>query len=839
MADPVLQNLSDYADFLTNLGYNDPGKYGDAYGVVKDMLRTALTIPGMDTSISEKADEFATDYSDDSPDAQAALKNFLWGDPDFLVENYVKAGGTITDELAPLICSRAFAPSDQAFFNALETGLVNGRNETPPVQPAALVVKTFGELAGNSFALPIATGAVEAWLSYATGHHLQTNPDLLDAYANLNPAYATPKILGYIQGNMGTDGSCPSDLMEEYRKLNEEGYGADSPSSDLPPTGYPQLQFADDFEQHTVSGWSYLALTSLLRQQQANGQVDTTMLANLDKEDAWAGDYFRWQVLQQQKAVGQPLNTDYLTSLAGTRPAAVTDLCEQILNDQVAKHQNLNNDLLKIVFQNDAPAAINICMRSFADAYQPTNRLAPTSVPGPDPTYSLTNQSQPTIRVSLSSMGAARPRVGDLIKLYDTDGKVIGENTVTLTQTIIGFADIQVGQTVGTDVLGRSSLSAGQHSITSQFFPASGQPLSSDMSMPLPVNVVFDFVAPTVKGANWNGSTIVVKFNAGAMGLANVLPDLNDFTISHYNRVQDPAFPTDPTKTILVPADPPTTAPTSVAIDGVNNALILTAGNFSQVTHINYNASYGAPQLQDILGNPIVIDAAVPWQSGMPIPTAQPNPYPGLPPARTLDMDTWSLLNQYDTVDAQQVYGHFRAANLLTSSYPDITNMSLLDAFMAKGLARSYNLEQALGGQVTALNSKNNEMKLDNVVYGDLKNLLPQIPTATSSDTTIASVLGDKFQSMADDINASIQAAGLTDFFPSPNGMMDSTVTLGQLQGATDKLKTAIDNLSTETNSDMLSVQSNTNKRNETIQMVSDLVSRLLGLIAEIARNLN
>jgi hypothetical protein len=419
--------------------------------------------------------------------------------------------------------------------------------------------------------------------------------------------------------------------------------------------------------------------------------------------------------------------------------------------------------------------------------------------------------------------------VGDLIRLYYNDGLIVAQATVTLTETMIGYADVQVGE--GLLPLGVVvNLPAGQGSISSQFLHATtpgGALVPSDVSLPLPVLV--DTAAPTVDRANWNGDDIVIKFNVGDAGLSNVQPDPRDFTIYRY---KDTAH--------RIADDPPTMSVTAVAIDGVNNQLILTAeGNISAVARISYTPSYGAPQLQDIAGNPIVIDRVnVAWQSGMPVPAAQPSSYAGVPPARTLDMGTWALLNQYDAIAARQTYGKFRSANLLTSSFPDITNMSIVEAGMVKSLTLADNFEKTLRGQVAAQAAKNSQMKLDNVVLGDLSNLRPQVPSATPSDKTVASVLGDDFQSLADQINKDLQAAHLTDLFPTPNGMLDSNVTVGQLQGAMDKLKQVIDNLSTESNSDMISLQSNMTKRNELFQFVSDLLAKFASLFSEITRNL-
>jgi hypothetical protein len=773
--------------------------------------------------------EFSMDYSNDDPRDIGDFLWFLYGDdyevrrdrndrPDHrsnMMGDFLESGGKINDALALIYCSPTFGLFQDTY---LKKALVNYQTGTPPTQPAALVVKTYGAL--DAANIPAAQQAVETWLSYAAAHGLPTEQGLLDAYVDLGPDHAATKILGYIKDNFGDDGSLPSDLMEVYRKLNEAGhFGNNPPTSTSPPAGYPSLQARFDFEQHPVSGWSYLALTSLMRQQTTKGQVDATMLANLDKEDAWAGAYFRWQALQDQLDAGQPLNPDYLTSLAGKRPLAATDLCKQVLNAQITKHENLDTNLLEIVFANDRAAGIDICNRSFDDAFQPTNRLAPESATGVDPTYSLTNQTQPVIRVSLSSMGAALPSVGDVIELHDETGTVIGQATVTLTQTVSGYADIRVGQ--GLSNL-NFYLSDGPHSITSRFSP-SGSLVPSDLSVPLPVQVMTR--APQMSGVSSDGSHIVYEFSMPAPPdspadyFVGPKPLREDFVATRLDRT---------TPVVVV----------DVTLDAVAGRLQVTCEGSGDVL-LEYRPQQ--TPLRDVAGNAVVIPYMyIPKGSSVPpvIERGHSSDYKPLPPARILDMGTWNLLNRYDPVNAQQTYGRFKVAGLLYNSFPDFSNLSIEEAVQAVSLGRSENIEQTLRIQVTGLSAKNSEMRRDNTVLGDLGNMSPQVPSSTTSDKTVASVLKDKFQPLVDQINKDLKAAGLTNLFPTPGGMLDGSVTVGQLQGAIDKLKEVVDNLSTESNSDMLGLQSSTTKRNEAIQFVSDLLAKLAALISGMIQNI-
>jgi hypothetical protein len=285
------------------------------------------------------------------------------------------------------------------------------------------------------------------------------------------------------------------------------------------------------------------------------------------------------------------------------------------------------------------------------------------------------------------------------------------------------------------------------------------------------------------------------------------------------------------------PADPFSATIKSVQIDAATNRLIIeTDVPLDQYSYVTYSPNGDPNAVRDVAGNPLG-----PFQSWVELGsiTATPRPNPNaLPPARILDTNTWNLLNKYDPVNAQQTYAKFKVAGLLENSFPDFSNLSVEEAVQAVSLGRSENIEQTLRIQVTGLSAKNSEMRRDNTVLGDLGNMSPQVPSSTTSDKTVASVLKDKFKPLVDQINKDLKAAGLTNLFPTPGGMLDGSVTVGQLQGAIDKLKEVVDNLSTESNSDMLGLQSSTTKRNEAIQFVSDLLAKLAALISGMIQNI-
>jgi hypothetical protein len=846
MADHILQNLSDYSDYLASLGDTDhsDSSNADAWDATKAQLVAALT---MKQKLAVGAGQFTIDYWDDVlVSGNKSIFNWMYGsdflnfDPnnlnpndDDLLQGYVDSGGTITDELAPLFCSPLFAnPADPQSQGAmLQKALANCQNATPPVQPAALVVSTYAKLGASQTSA--AQKAVEAWLFYAAAHGQQTNLALLDAYAALDADHAATKIAGYIKPNVDpTDGSCPRDLMEAYRKLDEAGHpGVNPPSSAAPSTGYPRLQAGFNFGQHTVSGWSYLALTSLLGQQASGQTVDATMLANLDKDDAWAGAYFRWQALQQEQQAGDPLNADYLSSLAGTKPLAATNICEQLLNDQIAQRENLDANALAIVFANDRAAGIDICNRAFDDAYQPLNRLAPGSDSGASAHDSVTTGApgalgRPVIRVDLWSISAGRPVAGDKVAMYDGT-TMVGSRILTVTDVAQGYADVQVGDASPGDSVPQS-LGDGVHHITTKYGHADapgGPTVWSSPGVALPVTISTH--APSMSFVWSDGTNVVYQFAMASLGdaFANVVPTIGDFQVSHFD-----GSPVDLTNA-------------TVTLDCVNNCLQLTCPGMGDVV-VKYRPR-GTP-LQDLAGNTASIpDMGIPAgfssAPGVPMPTvvSRPSNIGDIPPARILDMGAWNLLNQNDPVNAQQTYAKFKSAGLLPNSFPEHSGLTIDDLVMAAFMERSNNIEQTLRIDVTGLNAKNHEMKNANTLLGDLSKLSPQIPSGTASDKTVASVLKDKFTSLAKDINTDIRNAGLTNIFPTAGGLLDSSVTVGQMQGVIDKLKEVVDNLSTESNSDMLSLQSNTTKRNESVQIVSDLMAKIAALMSELNQNMN
>ena len=193
----------------------------------------------------------------------------------------------------------------------------------------------------------------EGWFIRAAAGNVPIPKSLVNAYVDSDVLRASKSLGNAIFANMAADGSCSPELMEAFRNLNTCGTG---PTSLSPEQGYPFLDLAFDAEPPVVSGWMWLALTSLLRAIEAGRAVDCAMLQDLDAIDPWVGAYVRWAALMKQARTGD-LDSGYLDALNAFHPEAAMGACKAALEAQIVQGRSLSFVHVRMLAAQDPQAA--------------------------------------------------------------------------------------------------------------------------------------------------------------------------------------------------------------------------------------------------------------------------------------------------------------------------------------------------------------------------------------------------------------------------------------------------------------------------------------------------
>lgn len=201
---------------------------------------------------------------------------------------------------------------------------------------------------------------VECWIICAAASKQPIPKSLIDAYVDTDVLRALPFLGLVISTSMEPDGNCSPELMEAFRELNTSGAG---PTSLSPDPGFRFLDRAFDAVPPVVSGWTWLALNSLLRAIDAGRAVDHAMLQNLDAADPWVGAYVRWTALMKQARIGV-LDPAYLNAVNKLQPEAAVIACKAAFESQIAHGRPLTFVYLRIVAARDARAAEELGKRA-------------------------------------------------------------------------------------------------------------------------------------------------------------------------------------------------------------------------------------------------------------------------------------------------------------------------------------------------------------------------------------------------------------------------------------------------------------------------------------------
>jgi hypothetical protein len=157
---------------------------------------------------------------------------------------------------------------------------------------------------------------------------------------------------------------------------------------------------------------------------------------------------------------------------------------------------------------------------------------------------------------------------------------------------------------------------------------------------------------------------------------------------------------------------------------------------------------------------------------------------------------------------------------------------SLMTVFMG----RATQLEAQLKAQIDSVQAKNDQMGRMNEAMG----LLNKVSKLVASDAKSSDKIKDKSDGKlsTDTINqvvAALKAAGVT---PFANGF-SGDLTKGELAGGIQQLKTQIDSLGNNQQTEMIRLQSLTTKRNESFEIISTFLAKIAGVNEKILGNMH
>jgi len=187
----------------------------------------------------------------------------------------------------------------------------------------------------------------------------------------------------------------------------------------------------------------------------------------------------------------------------------------------------------------------------------------------------------------------------------------------------------------------------------------------------------------------------------------------------------------------------------------------------------------------------------------------------------------------------------------MSISAADISEMDLETALLAVQMNRATQLEDQLKTQMTAVQAKNDQMALLTTLQNNLNAVMNGLPS-NMTDTTI---LGDNLDNqvgLEETVNDSMQAAqvqlfktsdgeyriGLLSSGDSYEGGINRNVTKGELDLALNDIQSMLTNLSNTQQTDMLTLQSTTNKRNEAYDTMTNFLKKLQDSKSGIVSNM-
>ncbi len=181
----------------------------------------------------------------------------------------------------------------------------------------------------------------------------------------------------------------------------------------------------------------------------------------------------------------------------------------------------------------------------------------------------------------------------------------------------------------------------------------------------------------------------------------------------------------------------------------------------------------------------------------------------------------------------------------------DIQSLDIETALLAVNMNRVSALDDQLRTQMEGVQAKNDQMALLTTLQNNLNAVMNGLPS-NMTDTTI---LGDNLDNqvgLEETVNDSMQAAqvqlfktsdgeyriGLLSSGDSYEGGINRNVTKGELDLALNDTQSMLTNLSNTLQTDMLTLQSTTDKRNEAYDTMTNFLKKLQDSKSGIVSNL-
>lgn len=551
---------------------------------------------------------------------------------------YLEAGGTISDDLAPLFLDARFhasvAERNAYIAKAMHNHAYNPESTKPP---SIELIKAFlsspgtigtqlwatdqntlgGPMAispwpANTTTTMAARAAIEGWIGKLLKGEAEPgstlDPELLKAYIDSDPDASAAWIADTLQTSFAATGPVPATaltLLETYRGLNPSGPGGPARDPATLDKGFDPAP-----PPHPIAGWMTLALALTEKLAREGLPPQPAILARLDEVHPWAGAYARYSVLRQQIEHGQNLDTTLLKDLAKFRPGAAEALC-----------------LLQLQNAYQSPlAVIN------SDGAVETSRFSTTKTP--------------RIRNFLTDLGTPPPKIGDTVRLFNGASQIA---TVQLTVTHLAQGYV--------DLVPASALADGRYDFNTTIQRGATEPQSAPG---IPLQFILDTSAPVTSVAKFTNATrqVAIEFAPTLVGLSGATPDPSRFTVSLRDSSGN-------VTTLPYP-------PASVSVDAVGNRLVLNYNDYFPPGNVSVTVLYSSPgddsALRDLAGN-IVWNFAV---SGSFDPTADwvgatylPDSQTSNTKPRAMDHGAMDMLKVLRPDLAASWLARFTAANLI------------------------------------------------------------------------------------------------------------------------------------------------------------------------------
>ncbi len=181
----------------------------------------------------------------------------------------------------------------------------------------------------------------------------------------------------------------------------------------------------------------------------------------------------------------------------------------------------------------------------------------------------------------------------------------------------------------------------------------------------------------------------------------------------------------------------------------------------------------------------------------------------------------------------------------------DIQSLDIETALLAVNMNRVSALDDQLRTQMEGVQAKNDQMALLTTLQNNLNAVMNGLPSNMTDTTPLGSNL-DNQVGLEETVNDSMQAAQVQLFKNSDgeyrigllsngdpyDGGINSNVTKGELDLALNDIQSMLTNLSNTQQTDMLTLQSTTNKRNEAYDTMTNFLKKLQDSKSGIVSNM-